>query len=334
MCSDCIARLLEKGTFPPGESAPDETKYSTWPLQAKLICQGKFAELREWQSARLRETRKRDINNSPPAGERLWSMSRLDRCLLFLALGLLLLALLSRYFAIEQHWCSAGTPGTPPVRAVVLKLSSDQLFEYDKSAITGAHRDIISTQLVNYFRHFQEVKINSISAHTDPIGTNEKNRSLARDRANAVLGLLLKDVASGGINISTSDDFKKNLDSDWGPGREDYPIWRQCFQSYYIGIPNRIPPADRPLLNLPDQGRILCSMATIETGANDGLYPACRRIPVLPNGSAKHTAEVAEGFRQMAECLAPMRHVTIQFTANPKIDSEAPKSDSMAQGGE
>jgi len=344
MRPECVERLLNKAPFPAGESVPTHTMYSTWPMQADLICKGEFSTLREWQFGRLDSRPADSGDTTPPGDKKSWTWSDSDRRVLLLTLVLLAISFLFQYFA--RNRCASNVKEKVVVKCIdckarqPLKLSADQLFEYDKPDIRPAHRAIVKAQLIDYFKDYNDITITGISAHTDPIGTDEHNRWLADQRAKEVVKIFQEVAAQESVHkhfkpeTTISNDVIRNEESPLGPGREDYPIWRECFTTYFVGSTARILDEDRALTDLPGQGRTPCSMATSEVGKDDGKYPACARKPLpRPGDTAKHTAFIGRQFTEIVECLAPMRHVLVGFTATETGDLDSSQNDVVAQGG-
>lgn len=352
MRKECIAKFLKNAHFPPHEIPPDETQYSTWPMQADLICQGKFASLREWQSAELV---KRAVGAEEPTAEHKSRTRRSpdDMFLLLVFIGLLIAATLCGYMASTHHWCGTcvAHPCPPPpicstcpdsTRDIELTVSSDVLFDFKEAKIQGdARRKRAIELLSNAFKDFERVNFYGVSAHTDPIGTISSNKNLAYKRAQDILSLLdLVNKDPARKTPLTDQKLDENLiDSRLGLGAdadtEDRQIWRECFSEYYLGKEKPISAFDKPLLDLPPDSlttdQLSCSKASIDTGANDP-YPGCAR-PQGPIGNARHTYEVGERFRQIVECLAPMRHVLIKFRVlSFKPNKSAPNSTTTPKG--
>jgi outer membrane protein OmpA-like peptidoglycan-associated protein len=326
MRKECIARFLKDATFLPGEAPPEETQYATWPMQADLICQGKFESLREWQRAEMSKgpNAAEGAERSFHDGRTQWS--RTDTYSLIAIGGLLLAALLSFYLAKTHDWCGTYVPPItcppppPPPTVHELRLSSDVLFGFNEPTIRGdAHRAYAVKLLKDAFKDFAKVEFTGVSAHTDPIGSLEENRRLANQRAQDVRGLLQVVINDPERPKSLADQKidETLITADEGAVTEDRSIWRACWGKYYLGNESPIPKLDKPLLDLPPAlltaHQLSCSKASIDTGTTDP-YPGCARLDHAI-GNAQHTYEVGERFRQIVECLAPMRHVLIRFRA-------------------
>jgi outer membrane protein OmpA-like peptidoglycan-associated protein len=325
MRKECIARFLKGATFLPGETAPEEAQYATWPMQADLICQGKFESLLTWQRAELRKESSAATGDDRSANDNAKQWSNTDTYAALAVAGLLVVALISFYLAKTHHWCGSCAPPicpptTPSPIPHELRLSSDLLFEFNGSKIEGEHRAYAVRLLKNAFKDFAKVEFTGISAHTDPIGTLEHNKELSTDRAESVRSLLEDVVKDPERPKSLADSIDpKLIKPDEGAVAEDddRQIWRECFAEYYLGNQFPIAKFDKPLLDLPTTkltaDQLACSQASIDTGTKDP-YPGCARLD-HPIGNAQHTYEVSERFRQIVECLAPMRHVLIRFRA-------------------
>lgn len=316
MRPECIARLLKAAKFPAGESAPDETKYTTWRMQADLICQGRFAELREWQLSELKSGSVRPVVEDRSVVEEDVPFYVSAKYALLLSLALLLLALVARHFINVNGKCGPTIEifTETVVQQEPLTLDADELFEYKQPDIRKELRSKIKSSLINFFKNYHDITINRIEAHTDPIGRTDENKKLAEGRAHAIQSLLSEVVNDGAIHDKLKGEFSPKIDGP-GPGTEDadYKIWDECFEEDYIGTPgNLIKSDERPLQDLNDGTRSWCSKspAHIESGP----YPACASIK-LPRGNAERTARIADHFRDIVGCLAPMRHVVVNYQA-------------------
>jgi hypothetical protein len=114
-----------------------------------------------------------------------------------------------------------------------------------------------------------------------------------------------------------------------GPSKGDHAIWRACFEEYFLRVTN-----DRPLVDLDPsdnpEGRVPCSRADVNTGS-DGRFPACARL-MLPERKEKVPPGyplAADRLREMTACLAPMRHVLIEFKYQREQVSGAQKQTTL-----
>jgi outer membrane protein OmpA-like peptidoglycan-associated protein len=287
-------------------------------MQADLICQGRFTELREWQLSELQRLSVRTTVDDPGIAERSVHFLASTKYPIAMSIALLLLALVSHYYIERSGKCGPEIvfiePPTPP--PAVLTLNADELFAYDKSDIRPELRQKIKSDLIAFFKDYHDITFNSIKAHTDPIHTVDYNRSLAAARAQEVRGLLSEVANDKTIHDKLKDGFSPTMGGG-GPGNDtaDHDIWNACFDEYYIGnAKHPIRSGERPLQDLKDGTRTLCSKSG--PVGEGGTYPACQHDS-LPRAkaTAEQTARTADNFRAMVECLAPMRHVVVTYEA-------------------
>jgi hypothetical protein len=345
MTAKCIAVRLAGASFPPGESPPPRERFGTWPEQARLLCAGELEQLRVWQQELVRELGGPSPAVVAPAPSDAGEAERPRYPLRWLALMLLLLlgSLLAFVAArqLDQCWCPPQPlDDGPPVRPVpvtptptpcptptpagtptgtTLSMSTDLLFDFNRrEPYSDLHLGKMQAALAELFGQFEGIEIKSIQAHTDPIGGTTENKALGDARARFIRDL----VERVRLDPQHAGRFKGTplpdpVPSD-GPSHGDSTIWEECFERYYRANP------DKPLVDLRRQsnqdGRPLCSQATAVTGP-DVAFPACARLPTLPprGMSTAAYARSAENFRELAACLAPMRHVLIRIEYSGRV---------------
>lgn len=313
MSTAAIMRRLAWAELPEGESVPSRAQIETWPKQARLICAGSWEQLRVYQEELIAKGEApvlRAYARFNPATVRAGAYD----FLLALFVVLLLLGLLTWVLSRHFGWCDGPEPGCEVVSTLpdpgtsTLTLSTDTLFDYNRAKpISDEHEARLAASIGAYMSQFGGVRILRISAHTDPIGGAAKNRELAVARAAYVEGMLQRLAQSPKFGpIFKANAPPATVANSEGPGAEDADIWRACASRFQYG-PEK---ADRPLVDLSavlntDQ-RPLCSKSGPDSGTG-GRYPACAR----PDGPFKPVA--AENFRELTACLAPMRHVLVEF---------------------
>ena len=319
MTAEGIGRRLERFPFPPLEARPTADRYATWPDQARLLCAGKLDELKALREKLVDElgppgdpsppaSAREDDNDSAAAARFGWLFW------LVLAFGALLLlaALLAGWIASRSPVCGCSKDPGPGIETV--NLSADLLFDFKMSQPrSDVHRAKIVSDLRGLFHDFHGIRIVAVAAHTDPIGGTQDNQALGRARA-ATIRHLIADLINHKERDGqfAGDPLPPDQVTD-GPGRDDAPFWRTCFTQYQLNVPK----AQRPLVDLrPSKNtdhRVPCSQA----GASDPYpYAACAR-PDVPNPRqrpGRGYAQRAENLRELTACLAPMRHVQIQFS--------------------
>lgn len=339
MSSQCIGRLLERFPFPQGEARPTEERYSSWPEQARLLCAGNTEALHALQQtliaalgnpAEPRQASKPSASSTSQGSVHASGFDRGAWLPAFLAVPLLLAALIAWWEASQSTACRCAESVMPPGGGNASgDLSTDLIFDFDRSTPRSpAHEAKLLADLHNLFREFDGIKIRAVVAYTDPIGSTEENRDLARRRAATIRTLIEKIVRELPAQFAIDPLPPDQASLDEPSRREDAAFWQACFSRYFSDLA----PADRPLVDLPEaknsDNRVPCSRAS----ATDIYpYPACARLPIptsnqnLPLGYAQR----AEDLRELIECLAPMRRVLIQFSYDrrlPKADKRTPTS--------
>lgn len=349
MSVESIERRLNRAKFSDSDRRPTPEQYASWPEQARLLCAGSRDELEALQRS-LKEKFGLPVPEAKPEAplDRDPAERRALARLIALTLAFLFLSLLSWWIAAPCKNIAAPykCPDPPVVTTVppvkgptivlvvsMVELSSDLVFDYNTyEPISPAHRDKLKTQLAKLFSQFYDIQIISIQGHTDPIGATADNQLLGERRAQFI-GKLIKEIMDAHVRKGQFSDLKVPVKTTGnGPHGSDFAIWSACFREF-----NLRPQEDqrsRPLVNLPPKkkdNRVQCDEADADTGANGAPYPACARAPIPKPGSAlnRNYAYRAERVREMIACLAPMRHVEINF----KSTRVPPESVAAVKGG-
>ncbi len=223
-------------------------------------------------------------------------------------------------------------PETPPMTDLDPvpdreEVSTDLVFDYNRGqSYSPQHEEQMDRYLTDMFADYDEIEITQIVAHTDPIGSEQRNRDLAQQRADYIRRAIER-VAQAKKLASRFKTAKlpAEIVVAKGPSAGDHIFWKACFDKFYLSQP-----ADRPLENLAPElagNRPACSTSTVDNG-KDGNFPACRRI--LPGDASRSTigafAKRQENFRELTACLAPMRHVVVSFNrARLPPEAKCPK---------
>jgi OOP family OmpA-OmpF porin len=80
---------------------------------------------------------------------------------------------------------------------MALRLTSTELFEFDKSRLTQEATDKLDREIVVRFGEFQAIRQINVSGHADRIGTAQYNQKLSERRADAVKAYLVRQGAPG-----------------------------------------------------------------------------------------------------------------------------------------
>ena len=344
MRPECIGRLLDRFSFPSWEERPSPAMYSTWSEQARLLCSGRKDLLAEYQ-AKLKAThgdpgaeRARECGTGQNVGgDNAGSVGNQTlRYAVALATLLVLLAILTSLIARNLDACrctpiilEGQTVYVPVPNGIkTANLSADLIFDFNMwEPRSPVHRDKLQADLRSLLREFDGIRVRAVVAHTDPIGSTVDNRLLGQRRAASIRQLLAEIVQNPerpGKQFA-ADPLPPDQATDGPSGDDtDAAFWRACFDQYYL----RVPVAYRPLVDLArkknSDNRVPCSQA----GTGD-TYPACAR-PAVPGPGIRPSrgyAQRAEALRELTACIAPMRHVLIQFSYDsvlPSADAQAP----------
>ena len=321
MSPPCIARLLYSRL--PDAHRPTNNQIATWPIQADLICRGRYEELRIYQGT-FNEDHGPDETPAPPPD------SRHQRQLLISWIGLLLiiLSLILFYLAKNLGWCSSpvvcATACPPPIPSHVeqtVTLNANWIFQYNTAfEYTPAHKATLDVALNEVFKGRRDIKISRIVAHNDPIGSDAFNRNLATARGEyvwqAIEALAQTPAMRGRFLLQKTAPVVLGTDNAVSGSDEDSRYWKACYERFYTSDSRSRPfeELDKKLAGT----RPPCSAGAAIT-SHDGtiFYPACR-APV-PNDVRRTVPRVVfqklDRFQDLTACLAPMRHVLITFTS-------------------
>lgn len=91
-------------------------------------------------------------------------------------------------------------PAKPAAAAKVLRVTSTQLFEFNKSNLTDEAKGILDKEVVAKLGQFASIQFINVNGHTDRLGSAQYNQKLSEKRAGAVKGYLVsKGVDAGKI---------------------------------------------------------------------------------------------------------------------------------------
>ena len=279
MTVDCIARRLRahSDSFGHDEPMPSRAQFSTWPHQARLIAEGDLEGLRDWQSAAL--DRPPDAPPLPPVVE----PTRPIR----LAFLLWQLPWLIALTAVWVLYCIPSPPCPPPPHATVtlrLSLAADQLFDFNDSTLSPLRGLYLKARLDRLLRQFASVRIESVDAFTDPLGTRAYNEDLSRRRRQTIAEFL-QQQAAGRLTIA---DLPPTQDAPLGPPREalDVSLFESC-----MAIPGA------------------WQRFRASSDLNLGFPPLYREIREAPGLRYDRT------YSRIVNCLSPLRRVDVSISA-------------------
>jgi hypothetical protein len=331
-----ISARLDRYDFPANERRPTPERYSTWPDQADLICQGKFDELASKQSELIAKLGVPENQPEPAnlkAGRGAWAMV-LD-ALLVVAFILAVLTLLNwiltdflRACAPPQPPCekcptvckSSPEPKCEKPAQVQLKLSTDQEFEYNEFKIVDSQR--LKDFLAERLTQFKNAKL-TITGFTDPIGGVCYNEGLADNRAKAIAEIVKGIIPD--IPIESKAAPRELPDTD-------KMIAAKCMKAFQDSPPGR----ERPLRFFSNEERDYWLARRCEPDPKDVtpdhiLGRGCEASPNTAEEDKKCpdyyikeykkdatfvALKRATNFYRLQRCLAPLRRVEIKESAS------------------
>lgn len=324
-----IEKYLDRKPFENPETKPTRLQIETWPLQARLICDGKFDELRErqagWIADPLYETGDDEISDLDYEQSAPPFPSKVD--LIWLALILALTAVsIASYVISRSLGCPVKVVEIEEVEVPVffpvieyrdkfeprkLDLLSDQLFAYREAELLPAQRGRALSSIDNYFSNFDDVSISRIEGFTDPIGTLCSNADLAAKRAVSVKKLLDEYGKNHPGTISFTADLQVR-GSGPNPGQEDVEMWKACAAAPELAQrPGGLPPFKQSSRACAPPNPALSQIY------RDALTPTAltdlRRV--------SEAAAMSRAQHQLTNCVSPMRRVTISFSGTLKSKS-------------
>ena len=302
---------------------------NSWPMQAALICAGRYAELRRLQLELTSShpfdaasNNENSLHHRFHRNEPAFQVSALGLVLMCLAIVLLILGKMFNWCAIENTKvaCAVDCPVVvePRIEKTIV-LNANLLFDYNKAVpYTPEHEKAFDQTLREEFQGRADITVTKIVAHTDPIGSDAFNRDLARGRGQYVREALNRLANRKDIKFTTGQipDAVVVPDDSASAVDHDSRFWKACYDMFYTNDPDY-----RPLLDLDKSvlgGRPLCSAGKSPLPENGtSPYPGCR-APIADDlkSSARVAYQRLDKFRDIASCLAPMRHVLVTFSSS------------------
>jgi OOP family OmpA-OmpF porin len=119
-------------------------------------------------------------------------------------------------------------PAPVPPKPKALRVTSVELFEFDKSRLTQTATDKLDREIVVRFGEFQVIRFMGVSGHADRLGSAQYNQKLSERRAQAVKAYLIKQGADAS-KIETIG-FGKTLQVKSCPDQKDRKALIECLQ--------------------------------------------------------------------------------------------------------
>jgi OOP family OmpA-OmpF porin len=122
----------------------------------------------------------------------------------------------------------APAPAAAPVKPKVLRVTSTELFEFNRSTLTDRAKSLLDTEVIAKLGGFATIQFININGHTDRIGSAQYNQKLSERRANAVKAYLVSKGVDGS-KIETYG-FGKTLPVKSCPDQRDRKALIACLE--------------------------------------------------------------------------------------------------------
>jgi OOP family OmpA-OmpF porin len=119
-------------------------------------------------------------------------------------------------------------PVAAPAKPTVLRLTSTELFDFNKAVLTMAATDKLDREVVVRFGEFQVIQIININGHADRLGSAQYNQKLSERRAETVKAYLVKQGAPAD-KVETYG-YGKTLPVKACPDQKDRKALIECLQ--------------------------------------------------------------------------------------------------------
>jgi OOP family OmpA-OmpF porin len=121
-----------------------------------------------------------------------------------------------------------AAPKPAPAKPTVLRLTSTELFDFNKAVLTMAATDKLDREVVVRFGEFQLIQIININGHADRLGSAQYNQKLSERRAETVKAYLVKQGAPAD-KVETYG-YGKTLPVKACPDQKDRKALIECLQ--------------------------------------------------------------------------------------------------------
>jgi len=119
-------------------------------------------------------------------------------------------------------------PAPVPPKPMALRVTSVELFEFDKSRLTQVATDKLDREVVVRLGEFQVIRQINVNGHADRLGSAQYNQKLSERRAEAVKAYLARQGAPAD-KIETYG-FGKTLQVKSCPDQKDRKALIECLQ--------------------------------------------------------------------------------------------------------
>jgi len=122
----------------------------------------------------------------------------------------------------------APAPAAAPAKPKVLRITSTELFDFNKSALTDPAKSLLDTEVVAKLGGFATIQFINVNGHTDRISSAQYNQKLSEKRADAVKAYLVSKGVDGS-KIETYG-FGKTMPVKSCPDQKDRKALIACLE--------------------------------------------------------------------------------------------------------
>lgn len=122
----------------------------------------------------------------------------------------------------------APKPAAAPAKPSVLRVTSTELFDFNKAVLTDTARKLLDTEVVAKLGQFATLRFINVNGHTDRLGSAQYNQKLSEKRAVAVKAYLVSKGVDGS-KIETYG-FGKTYPVKSCPDQKDRKALIACLQ--------------------------------------------------------------------------------------------------------
>lgn len=123
---------------------------------------------------------------------------------------------------------AAPPPKPAPAKPRVLRVTSTELFDFDKSVLTPAARAKLDAEVIAKLGEFATIQFINVNGHTDRLGSPQYNQKLSERRADAVKAYLVSKGVDG-AKIETYG-FGKTMPVKSCPDQKDRKALKACLE--------------------------------------------------------------------------------------------------------
>ena len=122
----------------------------------------------------------------------------------------------------------APAPAAAPAKPKVLRVTSTELFDFNKSTLNERARATLDAEVIAKLGGFATIQFINVNGHTDRLGSPQYNQKLSEKRAEAVKAYLV----SKGVDASKIETygFGKTMPVKSCPDQKDRKVLKACLE--------------------------------------------------------------------------------------------------------